>query len=99
MPVMILALFPFALILAVLSLVLKNKDVAYGSAIASLIFTFPIVFTLSTSNAYPTLIIVTPLFQWASAYFIKKDKKWLAILGQVPLFAVAIWTVLLLFIK
>ncbi len=98
MPVMILALFPFALILAVLSLVLKNKDLAYGSAIASIVFTFPIVYALSTSDVYPTLIILTPLFQLGTAYFIKKGNKWLAILGQVPLFAVAIWTILILFI-
>ncbi len=93
-----LVLVPFAVIVIFYSLLTKDKKKAYAAAITSMIITFPIAYVLSSTNVYPTIIIAMPLLHLASAYFIDRDNKLLAILFYTPFFIATIWLIVLKFI-
>jgi hypothetical protein len=98
MPIMTLVLIPFAIIVMVYSLVTKDKKRAYAAALTSMIITFPIAYVFSSTNVYPTAIILMPLLHWAAAYFINKDKKWIATLFYLPFLISIIYLIILRFV-
>ncbi len=94
MPITIPILIVLAFILSIYSIKFKKVSVA----IAGAIFSFPVVYYLSGTPVFSNTIILVPIFQGFSAYFIHQKKIKFAWLMLIPLFLLITWIVKIYFI-